>query len=132
MQRHQKSSLKETASLLRLVKAFVGEEGGFYSYSLTEGSCDAGDEDRYDLTFHEKGSLITFSRVWAFDDLIVPLRSKRFLSILEFLGRTDDQLCAKALSSLTQALARATRHGEGDWISGITVSHRRREDMHLM
>ncbi|MDF9779286.1 hypothetical protein [Pseudomonas baetica] len=113
--------------LNKLVKQFMGEEGAFASYSLAEGSIDAGDEDRYELTYHEKGSLVTFQRGWALDEMIVPLWSPRFLRILQFLKETDDTLVASRLDPLLQALERAiTKSVWASPIREIKLGYRQR------
>lgn len=96
------------SELTNLVKKFMGEKGGFASYSIAEGSIDADDEDRYELTFHESCSLVTFYRGWTFDELIVPIRSPVFFGILQFLKETDDMMDASTLDPLLRTLGRAT------------------------
>jgi hypothetical protein len=125
---HKRSRLSaQMFELNKLVKQFMGEEGGFASYSLAEGSIDADDEDRYELTYHEKGSLVTFYRGWALDELIVPLRSPRFLRILQFLKETDDTLVAPRLDPLLQALERAiTKSVWASPIREIKLGYRQR------
>lgn len=128
MPMHKRARLgTEMCELTNLVKKFMGKEGGFASYSLADGSIDAEDEDRYELTFHEKSSLVTFYRGWAFDELIVPLRSPVFFGILQFLKQTDDEMDASTLDPLLQALGRAST--KSIWTSPIRticVGYRRR------
>ncbi|MBM5458800.1 hypothetical protein H8F21_14625 [Pseudomonas sp. P66] len=131
MPQHQSAASKQTASVLKLIKAFIGVMGSRFGYAMAEGSLDAGDEDRYGLTFHEKGSLIVFYRGWAVDEFMVPVCSTHFLAILRYLKLADDHLPADKIDPLILALEHATRHGEGHLISQITVGYRRRTDMHL-
>lgn len=126
MSKHQhKASKTGTLSLTQLIRNFVGEDGAFRSYSLAEGSVDAGDEDLYEITFHEKADLITFYRGWCFDESIIPVYSPQLINILYFLKATDDQLNASTLQALIDGLAcRKHRFKSTPPINEIIVRYR--------
>lgn len=121
MARYPSKTHKKYSSLTLLVKKLMDEDNRICGYLVVEGVLDVGDEDHYELTLLENGH-INFVRGWAIVDLIVPMWSRRFLEILQFLKGTDNQIRAESIDPLIQALDRATRHGGGHLIKTITLS----------
>lgn len=125
MGQYRKNGARANASrILKLAKDFVGKDGGFFSYSLADGSMDAGEEDRYELTLHANERVLEFFPGWYHNPVLIPLLSKRCLNLLLFLRESDCSTATgdRLIEALREVLKRRIPAGP---ILAITVGYAR-------